>query len=69
MRAGAHQQCVRAAQTGGQLRFTLTPAAINDIANLSELGTPGSAESVRASLSSLRFPAQVQAGVLLRLSI
>jgi hypothetical protein len=56
-------------QTGGQLRFTLTPSAINDIAQLSELGSPGSGDGVRSSLSSLLNPALVQAGVLLRLAI
>ncbi len=56
-------------QTGGQLRFKLTAQEINDIANLSEAGQPGSGDTVRSQLSSLRYPAQVQAGVVLRLSI
>ena len=56
-------------QTGGQLRFTLPAQTINDLANFSELTTPGSGDQVRASLSPLRYPPLVQAGVLLRLSI
>ncbi len=56
-------------QTGGQLRFKLTPQVINDIANVSEATSPGSGAGVRTSLGSLRYPALVQGGVLLRLSI
>ncbi len=56
-------------QTGGQLRFKLTPQVINDIANVSEAQQVGSGAAVRTNLSSLRYPALVQAGVLLRVSI
>ena len=56
-------------QAGGQLRFQLSAQEINDLANLSELGSPGSGAQVRASLSPLRYPPMVQAGVLLRLAI
>ncbi|MBL9039919.1 MAG: hypothetical protein JNG84_15480 [Archangium sp.] len=56
-------------QTGGQLRFKLSSQVINDIANVSELGQPGSGATVRSNLAPLRFPGMVQAGVLLRLSI
>ncbi len=56
-------------QTGGQLRFKLTPQVINDIANVSEATQPGSGAGVRTNLGALRYPALVSAGVLLRLSI
>lgn len=56
-------------QPGGQLRFTLPAQTINDLANFSELATPGSGDQVRSSLGPLRYPPLVQAGVLLRLSI
>jgi hypothetical protein len=56
-------------QTGGQLRFKLSAQTINDIANLSEVGNPGAGDQVRSSLGPLRYPPQVQAGVLLRLAI
>lgn len=56
-------------QPGGQLRFKLSAQTINDIANISELGTPGSGAQVRSSLGTLRYPPLVQAGVLLRLAI
>ena len=56
-------------QPGGQLRFQLSAQEINDLANLSELGSPGSGAQVRTSLSPLRYPPMVQAGVLLRLAI
>ena len=56
-------------QTGGQLRFKLSDQAINDVANASEATSPGSGAGVRSNLRSLRYPALVQAGVLLRLSI
>lgn len=56
-------------QTGGQLRFKLTPQIINDIANFSEAAQPGAGATVRTNLGPLRYPALVQAGVVLRLSI
>ncbi len=56
-------------QPGGQLRFKLSAQTINDIANISELGTPGSGAQIRSSLGTLRYPPLVQAGVLLRLAI
>jgi hypothetical protein len=56
-------------QPGGQLRFQVSSQVINDIANLSEAGQPGSGEQVRSSLRALRYPPILQAGVLLRLAI
>lgn len=56
-------------QPGGQLRFKLTSQVINDIANFSEAGQPGSGAQVRESLGTLRYPPILQAGVLLRLAI
>jgi hypothetical protein len=56
-------------QTGGQLRFQLTPQEINELANLSEATTPGSGAALRSSLSNLRYPPVVQAGIILRVSI
>lgn len=56
-------------QTGGQLRFSLTSQQVNDIANLSELGSPGTGDALRTQLSTLRYAPIVQAGVLLRISI
>jgi hypothetical protein len=54
---------------GGQLRFKLSAQAINDIANIADVGNPGSGETIRTNLGPLRYPPLVQAGVLLRLSI
>jgi hypothetical protein len=51
-------------QTGGQLRFTMSSQVINDLASFSS-----DPDAVRASLGTLRYPAIVQAGVLLRVSI
>jgi hypothetical protein len=56
-------------QTGGQLRFRLSPKAINDIAGIAEAAQPGSGDSLRTALEPLRNPPLMQAGVVLRLSI
>lgn len=56
-------------QTGGQLRFRLTPKLINDVANVSEAFDPGSGDTIRGQLGPLRYPPIVQAGLMLRLSI
>lgn len=56
-------------QPGGQVRFQVSSQVINDIANLSEAGQPGSGDQLRSSLGTLRYPPILQAGVLLRLAI
>lgn len=56
-------------QTGGQLRFRLSAKEINGIADLAEIGSPGSGDQIRANLKPLLDPPLVQAGVLLRLAI
>ena len=47
----------------------LSAQAINDIANISDFANPGSGDQVRSTLSPLRYPPLVQAGLLLRLAI
>lgn len=56
-------------QPGGQVRFQVSSQVINDIANLSEAGQPGSGDALRSSLGALRYPPILQAGMLLRLAI
>ena len=56
-------------ETGGQLRFRLSPDLIRDMAVLSESLQAGTGADVRRSLEPLQYPPIVQAGLMLRLAI
>lgn len=56
-------------QTGGQLRFSMSPRLVSDIANLADAAQPGAGAQTREALRPVRAPPRLQAGLLLRVSI